>query len=218
MDDVLKHRLVGTAMLLIISAVFLPMIFSDIQPQQTVAVQKKRQALPKSKKTVETFQPQRLAQIDLDKPRPVAQKTQAKSAAPKVTAKKTQTPLAKKTSPKPKPVLQKVPVKKQVAKKSPIKKIPTQKAQPVTGPNAWVVQLGSFTNLGHANALEKRLRRQGYSAFSRKSTNSRGVRYTRVLVGPEVKKAKAVRLAVKLQSDLKLKGIVLHYSPIKKRA
>lgn len=96
MDDTIKYRLVGTAVLLILAAIFLPMMFKDVQLPARIVVKRplnrlelvQAQALeraaavasrepdvdtrayiptPHPQKTVEAFKPEPLASVDLDK-------------------------------------------------------------------------------------------------------------------------------------------------------
>lgn len=81
---------------------------------------------------------------------------------------------------------------------------------PRTGVTAWVVQLGSFASEQNAKDLERRLQKEGYSAFVEKLYLAEGSKY-RVRVGPELVRAKADVARDKLEKDLNLKGIVVRY-------
>jgi len=77
----------------------------------------------------------------------------------------------------------------------------------------WVIQLGSFKNKANALRLVNRLRSSGYPAFIQKISTTFG-ESTRVFVGPEYKKDSAHALAMKLDNDLHLHGIVISYKPL----
>ena len=74
----------------------------------------------------------------------------------------------------------------------------------------WTVQLGSFLKAENASALRKRLRDRGYPAFVETGPSARG-EVSRVLVGPMPDRGKAKDSAAKLQREMKLEGIVVPY-------
>jgi DedD protein len=70
-----------------------------------------------------------------------------------------------------------------------------------------VVQLASFSSEGKAVALKTRLRKQGYNAFVERIP-VRGGRLFRVRIGP-LSQLKAEKLQAKLEKDINLKGMVI---------
>lgn len=76
--------------------------------------------------------------------------------------------------------------------------------------SAWVVQLGSFARSQNAVALRDQLRAKGYTAFLESADSDQG-RVTRVYVGPELRRAQAEQALKKLQGEVDLKGIVVRY-------
>jgi DedD protein len=78
------------------------------------------------------------------------------------------------------------------------------------GVTAWVVQLGSFASEANAQALEQRLRSAGYSAFVERLAGGEGQIY-RVRVGPELLRSEADSLRSRLEQEIKIKGIVMRY-------
>lgn len=78
------------------------------------------------------------------------------------------------------------------------------------GLSAWVVQLGSFSSETNAQALNKKLRDAGYSAFVEPIKEKNGVAY-RVRVGPELKRSDAQSIRDKIKKSMKLDGIVISY-------
>jgi DedD protein len=78
------------------------------------------------------------------------------------------------------------------------------------GVMAWAIQLGSFTSEENAMAFQVRLRKRGYRAFVEKIYIKSG-RVFRVRVGPELLHSEAKRLQASLEKDLKLKGIMVRY-------
>jgi len=78
------------------------------------------------------------------------------------------------------------------------------------GVSAWVVQLGSFRSEKNARTLEKKLRSSGYAAFVETIYTDAGKSF-RVRIGPELLHEDAARLKKKLAKALDLKGIVVRY-------
>ena len=83
-------------------------------------------------------------------------------------------------------------------------------AAPVAATGKWTVQLGSFLKAENASALHKRLQASGYPAFVETGPSARG-EISRVLVGPMPDRGKAKDSAAKLQREMKLEGIVVPY-------
>ncbi len=74
----------------------------------------------------------------------------------------------------------------------------------------WAVQLGSFSNSANALALRDRLRAKGFPAFIEDvRVNDRRVR--RVYVGPELLRATAAESLRRLEKETDLKGLVVRY-------
>jgi cell division septation protein DedD len=78
------------------------------------------------------------------------------------------------------------------------------------GSISWAVQVGSFAKRENAVALERRLRKKGYSAFVKEFFGSKGNVY-RVRVGPELLRAEAKELRAQLQRELELDGMMVRY-------
>lgn len=74
----------------------------------------------------------------------------------------------------------------------------------VTIPDAWVVQLGAFSNQDNASRLIKRLRQQGFDAYSKVGGDT-----TKVFIGPETRKVQAEKIAQRLQQKMQIKGMVV---------
>lgn len=78
---------------------------------------------------------------------------------------------------------------------------------------AWVIQVGSFNKKAQALKVVNQLRAKGYRAFIQQFSTALGDN-TRVFVGPENKQADARQLASELNSQMKLRGIVISYKPL----
>lgn len=86
----------------------------------------------------------------------------------------------------------------------------TDAAPPVearVGLAAWAVQLSSFANAANAVALRDALRGRGFVAFVETAPD----KTTRVYLGPELQKASAVSAQQRLARDLGIKGVVVPY-------
>jgi DedD protein len=81
----------------------------------------------------------------------------------------------------------------------------------ISTPQAWVVQLGSFSLKNNAEKLVQRLRKQGFDAYSRSNDENHHL-ITRVFVGPEINRGTMQHINKKLQHDFHLKGVVRKYN------
>lgn len=103
--------------------------------------------------------------------------------------------------------------------------LPSQTVTQVTAPvtvqsnaalaqSAWVVRVGSFSKVQNANALVAKLRQAGFVTFTRDITNTQGLKLTSVLVGPELRKDKLEQQLPKLQQLTGLDRLtVMSYQP-----
>ena len=74
----------------------------------------------------------------------------------------------------------------------------------------WAAQLGSFAERRNALVLRNRLRAKGYSAFTESVTNDQG-KVTRVLVGPEPTRERTLSTIEALRRDTGLDGFVVRH-------
>ena len=78
----------------------------------------------------------------------------------------------------------------------------------------WVVRVGSFSKAQNANALVTKLRQAGFATFTRNITNTQGLQLTSVLVGPELRKDTLEQQLSKLQQLTGLERLtVMSYQP-----
>jgi len=77
---------------------------------------------------------------------------------------------------------------------------------------AWVIQMGSFSDVKKAKTLEKQLRAKGYAAYTYSAKTAVGT-MTRVYVGPQLTQAKAKSVLAKLDSNMHMKGVILPFEP-----
>ncbi|MDP5191004.1 SPOR domain-containing protein [Rheinheimera baltica] len=76
---------------------------------------------------------------------------------------------------------------------------PKRVANPALAQSGWVVRVGSFSKEQNANALVSKLRQAGFVTFTRNITNANGIKLTSVLVGPELRKDLLEQQLPKLQ-------------------
>ncbi|ABV86944.1 SPOR domain-containing protein [Shewanella pealeana] len=81
--------------------------------------------------------------------------------------------------------------------------------------NAWTIQLGSFNNAANVRGLVKRLRDNGFTAYTLPTKPVDG-QLTKVFVGPNVSKDKLSRMQNDIEKLTQLKGRVVTYSPVEK--
>lgn len=92
-----------------------------------------------------------------------------------------------------------------VAKKNAAHKkaaIPTQ---------AWVIQLGVFSNQSNANALVKQLQKKSFDAYSKVLVRKGASDLQAVFVGPDVSRKKLERVKQSLENTLHIQGIIKKY-------
>ncbi len=84
-------------------------------------------------------------------------------------------------------------------------------AAPVSAPSdplvRWVIQVGSYKNPAAAESEVARLRLLGLPAFSEKVSSANGTAY-KVRIGPEIERAKAVKMAKDIKAKHKITGFV----------
>lgn len=97
------------------------------------------------------------------------------------------------------------------ARDSVVNKVSLQ-SEMATIPEAWVVQVASFSDADLASHLQDVLRTMGLDAFSSKVTNNQKVMVVRVFVGPFIDKVKAQQLQQQLESKIHLKGVIKKYT------
>ena len=79
-------------------------------------------------------------------------------------------------------------------------------------PDAWVVQVGSFTTKEAAHKLRDDLQADGQKAYVR-TTMSGNSAISRVYIGPKLDKNQALALKEQMDSRLKVKSMVMRFQP-----
>jgi len=164
-DEKLKNRLTGAAVVTLLAVIFLPMLFDD-------AVEKKQPIISELSLPVKAEPSQLLTAAIL----PDSTKQVIQPEPPQPIAKKTTPTVLPKSAPVPETTPEKI------AQPLPIETTPTPAK---TGEKRWVIQVVSLTDEAKANAFRDKLRSQGFSA-SVVTGVVKGKQVYRLNVGPEL--------------------------------
>lgn len=228
MDEQLKRRLVGAAVVISLGIIFLPMIldggrhtdfekirieiptppergFSSTIEPLTLA-DRKRQAIAKDRSVPSADAIDKAGQASImDEEisriiKPIEPATKIVNPPAKSVSKSTtgSKPKAPAVTEKKPPVHVKVKAKKIAV---------TTTASPVS---AWVVQVGSFDSRDNAIILRDSLRKNGFVSFV-ESFEKSGSASHRVRIGPEVERAEAEKVLNNLRKKMSLTGIIVSY-------
>ena len=104
---------------------------------------------------------------------------------------------------------------KDVAVKTQSSVVAANKKPTVANSKAWTIQLGSFKNAANVQALVKRLRAKGFSAYTLPTRPVDG-QLTKVFVGPNISKDKLTAMQSDIEKLEKLKGRIVAYNPVEK--
>ncbi|PIB52424.1 SPOR domain-containing protein [Pseudomonas sp. 2995-1] len=210
LDSAYKQRMVGALVLVALAVIFLPMLFSRQDEQRQVVVEApaapEAPSLPQVQvEPVVVPEPQALPE---EEPVP----TDEEMAAPS-TPVQPSVPVVK---PAPAPVVSAKPAAPVPAPK-PVAPQPAAPGKPDVGqsridpnglPISWSIQVASLGNREGADALQKKLRSQGYNAYIRSADGK-----NRVFIGPLIERAEADRLRDLLDRQQNLKGFVTRFQP-----
>jgi len=211
LDSAYKQRMVGALVLVALAVIFLPMLFSRQDEQRQVVVEApaapQAPAVPQVQvEPVVVPEPQALPE---EEPVPTddevaAQQAPSMPVQPSVpVVKPTPAPAvaAKPATPAPKPVAPQpaAPGKPDVGQ---------SRIDPNGLPISWSIQVASLGNREGADALQKKLRAQGYNAYIRSADGK-----NRVFIGPLIERAEADRLRDLLDRQQNLKGFGTRFQP-----
>lgn len=188
MDTPIKQRLVGLAVLIALAAIFLPMLLDGSGREGHVRVDMDIPPEPLFPA------PERLPERPTA-PEPVERSLPAGAPAPEQAPEPAPTPVE---TARPRPA-------EPVARATP--SAPAERGEAVTE-EGWVVQVGSFSEEGRAQTLRRSLREKGFEAFV-EPFSSGEIHVYRVKVGPPAARADAEGLAVRLDQEQGLKGLVV---------
>jgi DedD protein len=193
LDDRLKQRLLGGAVLVAVVVIFVPMLIEESVDQRLVT----DHTIPEKPE---------YARVD-----PVVEKQL--SRPPKID--KVEKPSHGERPDKPfskpeKEVI--VPVEQDKREKTQPKPVsqPTMVQPTTASPTAWIIQVASMTKEANATRLIKQLREANLPA-QMKRVNLNGKRHYRVRVGPELDHKLAKKMLEKIEQEFKLKPKLMRY-------
>ncbi|MGB1298409.1 MAG: SPOR domain-containing protein [Psychrobium sp.] len=200
MSDQIKNRVVGAIVLFALAIIFLPKIFDGEKQSQRQAFV----TIPDKP----THQQPDVSKIQLNKPPVVKNEVvEPKKIDNEVVV--TEKTVAAKVAPV-KAEQDDEASKQSTVVTSPAKKI---KPKPAIKAEGWVIRMGSFGNPNNVNALVKRLRKQGFTAYSVPAVPRAGIT-NKVYVGPELSKKKLQAMQPKLKRAFKEAGVIEKYNPL----
>ncbi|OGT76204.1 MAG: hypothetical protein A2W76_11805 [Gammaproteobacteria bacterium RIFCSPLOWO2_12_47_11] len=207
MEQGLKERLVGAAVIVILAVIFIPMLLDDTEDQEVVITETnippKPENMPLPPSVDERIIPadsnfsSRIIPVQEEPAveeveEPVVQKTE--EAVPPAEKKET-------TSPKP---------AQTAGQKSAAAAGKNDEPATNVGVSAWVVQLGSFSSEKNAQELNQKLKQAGFRSFVEPLKQNNTTSY-RVRVGPELRRSDAQIIKEKLKSTMQIEGIIVQY-------
>jgi DedD protein len=198
MDEALKTRLVGAAVLLALLAILWPLMFDDAEQ-----IKLSRESQIPAKPAVQKWQPAEMslpdaAQTGWPKPEESAEEKPKPQPAPDKATPSASKTLAEKPAPADKPA-----AKPTTAK-------PKPKADNFRP--SWVIQVASLGDEANAKKLVNKLRADGYRAYS-KAGQSSGKAIYRVMVGPKFEKRKALSIKKAVDKAYAVNALVLRFEP-----
>lgn len=190
MTPAFKHRLLGTAILVMAGIIFLP----DLLDGEKQVVKDDFKVIP-DRPEFKGVQPQQVAnQAEFEQ-------AAAEIATPptnEIAQDLAETPVEADDSAAPQ--VNGLPSQQYAQVTAPVEE---RKVQPLVNAalsqSGWVVRVGSFSKEQNANALVAKLRQAGFVTFTRNITASNGTRLVSVLVGPELRKEALEKQLPKLQ-------------------
>lgn len=211
MEQAVKQRLVGAAVLAALAVITLPMVFDTRRPD-AVRVPEIIPAQPNLPNIV-VAEPQPVAPLDATPPVPVSEMyhLDGEKAVP--------TDDVSQVAPAPvaQPASSATAVKGAAAQTSakplpPVPPAPGGKLNTAGMPEAWVVQVAAMSDKKKADALIAQLKLNGQPAFSAVTHGEKGDTI-RVFIGPKLDKAKAVHIKQQVDKDMGLQTMVVPFAP-----
>jgi DedD protein len=210
MEEGSKRRLVGTAVVVLLLVIFLPMLLEE-EPRNPVSDEEleippspefKKDFDPAlSEPAAETFAVPSAPELPPAEPYredPVASEPPAPAQVP------TSTPEPAQEEPAPAPVVKTEP------KPAPEPEPAAMPQKPVSNGASWVIQVASLSQPERAATLERELRAKGFPAFIEKAVVG-GKTYHRVRVGPEISRREIEAMAASVRDKTGHKGQIQAY-------
>ena len=207
MDEGLKKRLLGAAVLASLAVIFVPMLIEEPptnrQELREIPPAPERKDFASSMLREEVVRPQ---PVRVDIPA-VTPSSVADTSAPVSTV---AAPPQPEPTPEPQPAAPE-PAQPAAQEQETVGDTPQPEVDTRTGLTAWVVQVGSFSNRDNADRLIAKLREAGFQTADAEQVELRGDKRYRVRVGPMVEKAKAERLLPEIDKVSGTQGRVMRF-------
>lgn len=193
----LKHRLIGAAVLAAVAVLLLPSFFKEKKDYQ---VSTKSQIPARPNVVAEEFKsPQPVPNIEpAPAPETMFVPTEAAPEQPVAVAPAITSASSAATSHK--------------AMAAQASSVPAMPLNQQGLPDAWVVQVGSFTTKEAANKLRDDLQADGQKAYVRTTTTG-GNSISRVYIGPKLDRNQAMAVKEQMDKRLKVKSMVMRFQP-----
>lgn len=200
MDEKLKQRLVGAAVIVALAAIFIPMILEG--PDDGMGPVGSNLPPAPEYKVKDRVEPLVLPPPPEAESEPAPEPATVPDAPEAATA-ETETVV----EPEPAPPVEPEPAPQAVAEPA-----PAEPEAPAAPPQAsgWVVQVASFSQQANAERLRDRLTDKGYEAFVEQASTGSGATW-RVRVGPLPERPAAEKLQAEIAKAFDLKGLVAEY-------
>lgn len=195
MEQKLKERLVGAAVLVAIAVIFIPIILTDSQETESISGSN----IPEKPET--NFNSRIIPVIENDEKALLNTIESRNVGSEENQNKNEQDIVAEKVVSDNDKIADDISAKKEAIE---------DEVKVDVGLSAWIVQLGSFTDEDNAQSLNEKLRKAGYPAFVEPLKKNGKISY-RVRVGPEIKRSEADLLLKNLKDKMNLDGIVVTY-------
>ena len=207
----LKHRLIGAAVLAAVAVLLLPSFFKEKSEYQ---VSTKSQIPAQPKVVAEEFQtPQPVANIEpAPAPETMFIPTEPVSELPSETPASGLPVTATSSTARVSSAASTKSVGSPSASAQTTTFVPAMPLNQKGLPDAWVVQVGSFTTKEAANKLRDDLQADGQKAYVR-TTISGNTAISRVYIGPKLDKNQALALKEQMDRRLKVKSMVMRFQP-----
>jgi DedD protein len=206
MDERLKQRLIGAAVVISLGVIFLPMILDGGRHTE---FEKIRIEIPQRPEVDYSS-----AIAPLTPPEISVSRTEDSQAGPdEIDLEGSKPIIDAELEAMIKPIEEPDEVSKPAKKPDAASEKTTVASIPATAPSvvsAWVVQVGSFSSRSSAIGLRDKLRKQGFAAFV-ESFDASGKPSHRVRIGPETARSRSEKTLAELKKKMKLDGIVVTY-------
>jgi DedD protein len=190
LNNTLKHRLVGATVLAAIAILFLPSFFKE---KQTASVNTKTQ-IPKPPVIVPVeFKAAEAVEGIESAPAPETMFVPDEQSA----ADESNNNLS---------------ANAKLSSRTASSEVPTMSLNAQSLPDAWVVQVGSFSTKEAANKVRDELQTEGFKAYVR-SLQKDGQSVSRVYIGPKLDRAEAQLIKLQIDKHLKVNSILTRFQP-----